>query len=341
MTERISAPTCGDGPIWAVWLSGFHAPTLAVADEIGLFAALRERPLSASDVAIALDLDTRAAEAMLGLMTALGILLHADHRFHLTDVAREYLLPESPFYWGGYLKRIRDVPLDCKKLVAALRRGRATQDARVSNELWRAPIPPPEALRAFTRAMHAHSFGLATRIVDAFALENVSNLLDVAGGSGSYSIAALHRHPALRCVELDLAAVCEVAREYAQQLGVADRFNTVSADMFTDPWPSGFERVFFSDILHDWDDDRCRQLAQGAFTALVSGGRVMVHEMLLSDMKTGPLAAAAYSMVMVFVTEGRQRSATEIFEILASAGFIEPRLIPTAEGYALIEAKKP
>ena len=263
MAAGISHPTCSDGPIWNVWLAAFHAPTLAIADELGLFAALRERPRTADEVAAALEIDARAGEAMLGLDdSASGFLVHADARFPLTDVARNYLLPESPFYWGGYLNRIRNVPLECNKLVKALRRGRETKEARVSSELWRAPLPPPEALRAFTHAMHAHSFGLATRVVSNLGLHGVTRFLDVAGGSGSYSIAAMLHHPDLRCTQLDLTVVCELAREYAQHAGVAARFDTVAADMFHDPWPRAFERVFFSDVWHDWDDERCRMLAK-------------------------------------------------------------------------------
>jgi precorrin-6B methylase 2 len=341
MVDGISRPTCSDGPIWDVWLAAFHAPSLAIADDLGLFAVLRDRPLTSDEVAAALEIDTRAAEAMLGLMTALTFLAHADTRFHLTELARSYLLPESPFYWGGYLRRIRNVPLECSKLIKALRRGRETEAARVSGELWRAPHPPPEALRAFTHAMHAHSFGLATRVVSSFGLRGVTRFLDIAGGSGSYAIAALLEHPGLRCTQLDLAAVCEVAHEYAQRCGVADRFETVAADMFHDAWPRDFERVFFSDVFHDWDDERCRQLAKSAFAALASGGRVLIHEMILADTKTAPLQAAAYSMVMVFVTEGRQRTAREIVEMLTGAGFVEPHVTMTAEGYALLEARKP
>lgn len=337
----ISHPTCSDSPIWNVWLGAFHAPALAIADELGLFAALREQPRNPDEVAAALNIDMRAAEALLGLMAALGFLTHTDARFHLTDVARTYLLAESPFYWGGFLQRIRNVPLECNKLIESLRRGRGTKEARVSNELWRAPVPPPEALRAFTHAMHAHSFGLAMRVVSAFGLESVGRFLDVAGGSGSYSIAALLQHRALHCVELDLPPVCEIAGEYAARLGVADRFETVAANMFDGHWPGGFDRVFFSDIFHDWDDERCRQLAASAFEALAPGGRVLVHEMILSDTKATPLAAAAYSMVMVFVTEGRQRTARELLDMLTGVGFVEPRITMTTEGYALLEATKP
>ena len=178
-------PSCSDWPIWNVWLAAFHAPSLAVADELGVFTALRDRSLTSRELATVLGIELRAGEALLGLMAALGFLAKADARFHLTDVARDYLLPDSPYYWGALLQRIRTIPLDCNKLISGLRRGSAAREARISGELWGAPLPPPEALASFTHAMHAHSFSLAMRTVATFGLAGVTRLLDVAGGSGS------------------------------------------------------------------------------------------------------------------------------------------------------------
>jgi cyclopropane fatty-acyl-phospholipid synthase-like methyltransferase len=111
--------------------------------------------------------------------------------------------------------------------------------------------------------------------------------------------------------------------------------------MFTDAWPTSFDRVFMSDIFHDWDDDRCRDLAARAYAALPSGGRFLVHEMVLADSKDGPRNAAAYSMVMVFVAEGCQRSAADLFALLGSAGFVDLHATVTLDGYALISGTKP
>jgi cyclopropane fatty-acyl-phospholipid synthase-like methyltransferase len=340
-TERTAPATCGDGPIWDVWLAAFHAPTLAIADGLGVFAALHARAASAEELGASLQIELRAVESMLGLLAALGFLACVDGRFHLTDVARHYLVPESPYYWGGLLQRVRDIPIDCNKLIAGLRQGTAAREARVSGELWRAPQPPPAALESFTHAMHAHSFALARRVMPVFALAGVERFLDVAGGSGSYSIAASLHDPRIRCTLLDLPVVCGVARSYLGKHGLGSRVELVAADMFADAWPRGFERVFFSDIFHDWDDERCRWLAARAYESLAPGGQVLVHEMLLADTKDGPLAAVAYSMVMVFVTEGRQRTGREITTILTSAGFVDVTVTLTSGGYALIAATRP
>ncbi|MDB4955984.1 MAG: O-methyltransferase [Myxococcales bacterium] len=338
--DRPSVPTCSDGPIWNVWLAAFHAPALAIADELGMFRALRDRPATAAELAVSLDIEVRAIETLAGLMSALEFLIQADGRFHLTDVARHYLVPDSPYYWGGFLQRIRALPLDCSKLIAGLRRGHAAQEARVTAG-WEVPEPPAAALESFTHAMHAHSFALAMRITPALELSNVETLLDVAGGSGSYSIAAALRNPRLKCSVLDLPAVCAVASKYIEKFAISDQVTVVPANMFRDPWPTGYERVFLSDIFHDWDDARCHRLAAHAYESLSSGGKVVIHEMILSDSKDGPLHAVAYSMVMVFVAQGRQRSARELTEILLGAGFVDIQPTMTSGGYAAITGTKP
>jgi hypothetical protein len=340
-TPPLVAPaTVSDAPIWNVFLAAFHVPALVIADELGLFAAIDRAPATADQLAAEVGVEPRAIETIAGLLTALELLAQVDGRFHLTDVARTYLLPASPYYWGGMLRRIRDNPLDCVKLTASLRRGKAAADARVTG-IWEAPEPPAAAMVAFTHAMHAHSFALAMRIVPALALGSVERLLDVAGGSGSYSIAAALHHPAIRCTVLDLPPVCEVARTYADTLGAGARVATVPRNMFTDPWPSDFERVLFSDIFHDWDDERCAWLAARAHEALRPGGRVILHEMILADTKAGPLAAIAYSMAMIFSTQGRQRSGRELAALLAGAGFTDVEITMTSGGYAAIAGTRP
>ncbi len=336
MTEPV-VPSTSDQAIWNVWMAAFHAPTLAIADDLGVFRTLAAGPLDTRALADELAIELRATEAIVGLLTGLGFLIAVEGRCALTEIARSYLLPDSPFYWGGMLRRIRDNPLDCRVLISSLRSGRAAEEARL-NGMWQAVRPPDAALIAFTHAMHAHCFGLAVRA--AALVDAGTALLDVAGGSGGYAIASALRYPALRCTVLDLTAVCGVAAEYAAKHGVADRVRTVAGDMFADPWPRDHDRVLLSDIFHDWDDARCRVLADRAYEALPPGGRVLIHEMLIDDDGLGSLNALSYSMIMVFVSQGRQRTFAEIRDLLGAAGFRDVERTSTANGYSLISATK-
>jgi len=58
-----------------------------------------------------------------------------------------------------------------------------------------------------------------------------------------------------------------------------------------------------------------------SFDALPSGGRILLHEILMDDDGCGPLPAAAFSMLMLIGTRGRQYSLPELRGFLEPAGF--------------------
>jgi acetylserotonin N-methyltransferase len=326
-----------DSVIRNIWLSAAHLPALSIADALGLFAALDGSPATSDELAERIAVSPRAADILANLMTSLGLLLQADARFHLTEVARECLLPSSTYYWGPFLERTRNMPLDANRLLAELRSGGGS--GRVE-PVWNSAAPDAGKLRAFTAAMHCQSLPLAARSVPHLGLTDARHMLDVAGGSGSFCVAALLRHADLRCTLLDLPPVCDVAREHATGYGVQDRLQLVPGDMFTGNWPGGADVAFFNDIFHDWDDERCIALAKHAHAALAVGGTVIVHEMLLWDQRHGPLPAATYSLVMLFATSGRQRTAGELSSILMRAGFVGITFAPTVGGYVAVRGQK-
>ena len=88
---QLSPPTCDDRLLWDVERSFYHFPTLAAADELGLFALLDAKPMTAAQVAPALSLGPRATEALLGVLTSLGFLTQSQGYFGLAEVSRMYL----------------------------------------------------------------------------------------------------------------------------------------------------------------------------------------------------------------------------------------------------------
>jgi hypothetical protein len=145
----------------------------------------------------------------------------------------------------------------------------------------------------------------------------------------------------MRFTILELPAVCQVAREYIDRFGLHSRIETHAADMFRDPWPGGHDAIFFSNIFHDWDRERCLELARRSFAALPPGGRIYAHEALLSDAGDGPLTVALFSMHMLIRTEGKQLSASELRALLEQAGFTRVSVTPTCGYYSLVTGTRP
>ena len=144
----------------------------------------------------------------------------------------------------------------------------------------------------------------------------------------------------MRFTVAELDAVCKLAERYASHFGLQDRIDTVALDMFKDPFPSGYDAVFFSNIFHDWGRKRCLHLARASFEALPPGGRIYLHEILLGDSKDGPLPATSFSMAMMFFTEGKQYTLGELREILEESGFAEVGVTATYGYYSLVSARK-
>jgi cyclopropane fatty-acyl-phospholipid synthase-like methyltransferase len=140
---------------------------------------------------------------------------------------------------------------------------------------------------------------------------------------------------------MDLKEMCDVALDYVRKAGVADQVDACAVDMFRQAWPSGYDAIFLSNIFHDWDFETCAELAAKAYAALSSGGRILLHEMLLDDTHDGPATAVAFSMYMLLGTKGQQFTATELTGLLTDVGFGSVEITPTHGYYAVVSARKP
>ncbi|PYU00006.1 MAG: ubiquinone/menaquinone biosynthesis protein [Acidobacteria bacterium] len=335
---QLSPPTCDDRLIWDVERSFYHFPTLAAADELGLFPLLDTNPMTAAQVGQALSLGPRATEALLGVLTSLGFLTQSHGHFSLSGVSRTYLLPGSPYYRGSIIKLFGNVPLTSATILEALKKERAS--AYGGGEMWETHEMDSALAEGFTHAMHCQSLPLAMGVALNGDFHGIKRVLDVGGGSGCFCIVVAQRWPGTTFTIMELPAVSKVAQRYIAEHGLQDRINTVELDMFKDRWPREYDGVFFSNVFHDWDRDRCLFLSRRAFEALPSGGRIFVNEMLLDETKDRPLAATSFSMTMMVYTQGKQYSANELREILGESGFEDIRVTPTHCYYSLVTARK-
>ncbi|XP_034275921.1 acetylserotonin O-methyltransferase-like isoform X2 [Pantherophis guttatus] len=93
-----------------------------------------------------------------------------------------------------------------------------------------------------------------------------------------------------------------------------------AGDFFKDPIPEA-DLYILARTLHDWSDEGCLQLLRKVYQACKPGGGVLIVEMLLDEDKRGPSTAHFYSLLMLVLTEGKERSATEFNVLLRKAGF--------------------
>lgn len=334
--------TRDDRVIWDNWLSMYRFPIVTVADAIGLFAAIAPQALTTGEIAAKLDVDARALGIHLGLLAALGFVERRDGRWRATAATRTWLLPEAEGYYGPLIHNLRDSQPLHAQLLATLKTGDKAAGHGSAAEEWERGEMPAEMAQWLTAYMNAHSRAGAKAVGRQPLLANVKSVLDVGGGSGIYSIEMARAWPGLSATVMEIPQVCAAAEPYIAASGMGSRVQTQAVNMFTQEWPRNFDVHFFSNVFHDWSDATNRLLAKKSFAALPRGGRILLHEMLMDDDGCGPLPAAAFSVLMLLATRGKQYSLPELRSILEDAGFTQVEAVQTGGGYySLVTARKP
>jgi len=316
---------------------GAHATELltAAVAHFNVFGQLAERPLSQEDLRNNLGLEDRPGVVLFTALKAFGLIAEDETgMLHLTDLARDHLVPGAEFDVGNYVGLAAQSPnvLDMVERLKTNSPAGADSDSGVAfiyRDGIASAMEAEESARHFTIALAGRAKNVAPVLAENVPMDDAKLLVDVGGGTGIYSFALLQKNPKLRAVIVDRPEVLRIAEELAAEYGVADRAELLPGDMFADPLPTDADVVLLSNILHDWDLPECRQLVQRCADSLAPGGRLLIHDVFLNDKLDGPLPIALYSASLFYFTEGRAYSAAEYRSWLAEAGLVSGEIIPT------------
>ncbi len=342
-------PTNDDGAIWDLWLSQFRLPVVNVNVEVGTFKALSEAALTASALAAQLGVDARALAMHLAALCSMGLVEKRLGKWRATHLARTWLHPDGAGFWGHFTRQIDFNETLRARLLESLRTGkRPGESGEQSGDVtarpaeWERGTMSQKAAEGIANFMHAHSQAPALGAAAQAIFGELASLMDVGCGSGVYGIEIARAHRGLKVVLMDLKEMAAEAQKFIDRAGMGRQVTIAGVNMFTEEWPRGHDGHFFSNVFHDWSDETCRLLARRSFEALPSGGRIFLNEILMDDDYTGPFPAAAFSLLMLVGTLGKQYSLAEFREILGSAGFADVEAVRTGGGYySLVSARKP
>ena len=303
----------------------YAAELLAAAiRHFDFFSWLNDNPASDTEtICKQFDFAARPADVLLTLCRANGfIATDAGDCHQLTALAREHLVKDSPWFLGPYYAPIEGTPI-VQGFLKVLRTGKpANWQAKADGDDWHASMMSEEFARGFTELMNCRGLALGQVLAERIGpyLGGRTRLLDVGGGSGIYSSTMVASHPQLTATVMEQAPVDAIARSEVAALGLAERIEVTTGDMFKDPWPAA-EIVLLSNVLHDWDFPEVRALLKRVAQTLATGGLLVIHEAFINDDKSGPLPVAEYSALLMNITQGKCYTPSEYGVILEELGF--------------------
>jgi hypothetical protein len=204
-------------------------------------------------------------------------------------------------------------------------------------EIWQPSHPHPELARIFDEAMTNNSDLMGPTIAAAYDFGAWESIMDVGGGNGILLSHVLKTHKKLRGVLADQPHVLERARQRGFLGGeLAARTSMQECDFFREV-PSGCRAYMMKSVIHDWDDEKAREILMHCRQAVPANGALLLVEWGLSDANL-PSTGKLVDLVMLVLTGGKERTTEEYRELLASGGFRLQKVIPTASEFAIIEA---
>ena len=321
---------------------GLYATDLLTAAicHLDFFNWLKAHPADQKTICRSLGLKERPLDVMLTLFTAMGLLKTEDGTYLPSDLAREHLCDASPWSIAPYFASVKERPV-CLDMVEVLRTGMPARWASLRSEKeWARAMEGAEFANQFTAAMDCRGGYLGSAMARMLDCARYHHLLDVAGGSGIYACALVARHPHLRATILEKPPVDRLATQLLAQRGFTGKVSVATGDMFLEPFPEGCDIHLFSNVLHDWDFPEVERLLAKSYASLASGGMIVIHDAHINATKTGPLPVAAYSVLLMTLTEGKCYSEREMIDLLNRVGFRGARHFETAADRSVITATK-
>ena len=234
------------------------------AVRLNLFTVIGDKSLTGNEIAVKTDSDSAKLEPWLRICTAMGLLKIQGNRYRNSAFSLEHLVEGSAAYVGDLLKLQSREWIRWTDLPAIVRGGKTMPDS------------PEDRHRTFIRAMNnLANLGESEALAAAVDLSDCTRLVDVGGGSGSYSIRLCQKYPDLQVILLDRKETLQVTRDYVLKASLQSRISLREADIEKDSYPGDADAVLLSDVIYDVH--LIQPLLQRVHKCLHSGGKLIIR----------------------------------------------------------------
>src|SRR4029077_3437896 len=304
----------------------WRARTLVAGVELDVFSHLAAGKRTVRDIAEGAGASPRGIASLLDALTAIGYLRKVGSRYVLQPVSAAFLVPGGKAYVGAMAHALSLTWDAWKNLTEAVRSGRPAETVDVAEK-------GKEFFPKLVASIFPGNFAASTVAVSRFPereRRKIHKILDVAAGSGAWSLAFARAIPQARITTVDFPEVTPITRECAEKFGVAARYDYLEHDLrLADFGRDTYDLVILGHIVHSEGEKHGKELLRKSYTALRPGGKLLIGEYVPNDARTGPAMPLLFGLTMLLQTEeGAVFTLREYRTWLKAAGFGKVTTIP-------------
>jgi 3-hydroxy-5-methyl-1-naphthoate 3-O-methyltransferase len=317
-----------------------QSAVLITACQLDIFTHLSAGPLSMDALAQSCQVPVRGLQRLLNACVVLDLLEKEGETYRNTPIAERFLVGGKAGYMGRFIGFGMEHYQAWGSLLQAIREDRPT-NPHAADALH---TLPPERIRAYVEGLYDLGRHNAVAIAERVDLTHARQMLDVAGGSGIYSITFAQQQPGLRAVVFDLPTIVPFSQEIIARHGMQERVMVCAGNYCHDDFAGEYDLVLLSNSLQTEGAATCQMLLGKVFKALAPGGQLVIHGMMPHPDRVSPPHAALFQVQMLLsFPEGDAHPAEDICTWAASIGFVELTVtrLPPPAFTSLIVGRRP
>jgi ubiquinone/menaquinone biosynthesis C-methylase UbiE len=314
------------------------AQALVAGTELDFFTHIKNGNRTASEIARAAGSHEGATQRLLDALVALGYLNKRGSKYVLTPLSKLFLVSDSDSYMGGFIYETKLVWPNWAHLTEVVKTGRPIE--KVDSEEDGREFFPKLVAAIFPMSFNASRSAVAA--LPDRTRKRIKKILDVAAGSGAWSLAFAQVLPDARVTTIDYPEVTHITRQFTDRFGVTDRYEFIEGNLRqTDLGRDLYDLVILGHIIHSEGEKWGRKLIQKSWRALRDGGMLLIAEMVPNDTRTGPVLPLIFGLNMLLHTKnGNVFTMKEYRQWLKEAGFKRVSTIEAPGPSPLIIATK-
>lgn len=255
-------------------------------------------------------------------LTAVSDLLRDDHERSLRWMAVAQCDPGHWRPWGHAHDAVMSGEPQASKVLG--------------HEPWDYLQRNPQEAGRFGQAMSNLSSLAIGAITQSYDFTPFKKIVDIGGSHGTLLSAILDSAPEAQGILFDLPPVIELAGKKLESSPNRSRIE-LSAGSFFDSVPEGGDLYVMKHIIHDWNDDKAKEILETVRKAIPEHGKLQLFDAVLAP--EAPPFAFWLDVHMMVMLDGKERTPEEFGALFASAGFELVNIQPTPSPVAIIEAK--
>ena len=326
------APT----PMFDTQIAFTSARAIMAASELGLFEALGKESKTSQEVADSCKTHPAATKQLLDCLTGIGYLKWRNDTYSLRPKYYKWLLTDYPSNIIGKLRFQVSEWNWVGKMEEYIRTGEPLELHSVINESeW----------ANYQQGMRDLSANASKELAGKIKLPaNPSQMLDIGGSHGLYSIELCKKYPSLSSIILELPGAIDKASAIAAQAGLADRVKYRAGNALSDDLGDGiYDLIMINNVVHHFTEQQNIVLAQKVARALKPRGIFGVGEVIRGKRPgEGGALASVVGLYFSLTSESGTWSVEEISSWQQKAGLKSQKVITlmTIPGWKMVIAAK-